>query len=76
MTAWVNAALAYVPPGDKCQGRLRNYLNVSLREELGPERSSRTVEQVVRDQLLELQKIGCEPRYDPALLTLDWPDRS
>jgi len=72
MTSWVNSALAYVSKGDYCSRKLRERLNESFRQALGPDavHPDWTVEQLV---LSEIASLGCQPQYDLALLTLDWP---
>jgi hypothetical protein len=72
MDAWVAHALSLVPKGDYSQSRLRNYLNMSLRNALGPdpEHPEWTVKQVV---MADVAKVGGQSKYDPALLALDWP---
>jgi hypothetical protein len=70
--AWVAAALALVPKGDLCQSKFRSNLNIDLRNALGrkSEYPAWAVADVVR---AAEQGIGCRPRYDSALLSLEWP---
>ena len=71
---WIHDALKLVPKGDICQSTFRSALNATFRNALGPkpENPGGSVADAVK---VAIRSIGCEPRFDPALLTLDWPAR-
>jgi hypothetical protein len=72
LDAWVGAALDLVPKGDACQSEFRMTLNVMFRNALGPkpEDATRSVGETVQ---VAIERVGCRPTFDPALLVLDWP---
>jgi len=70
--AWIAKALAFVPRGSLCQSELIQNLNIVFQNELGakPDHPSWTVGQIVA---MVSDQLGCHPKYDNELLTLDWP---
>lgn len=72
INAWVGGGLALVPKGKGCQNDFRMVLSTMLKNALGsePENASWSVADTVG---IAVQRTGCQPEYDPALLSLAWP---
>lgn len=77
--AWVKSVTDKIErdaPGSM-QNRFRFIVNTNFLNALGP--NSRfeglTVAQVLDESVVEVGAAGFMPKYDPALRSLDWPDR-
>jgi hypothetical protein len=69
----MDAALELAPGDDECERKFRTLLRIVFDNRLGenPENPRWTVADAV-DFILE--NLSCEPRYNPQLRLLEWPE--